>query len=197
MLEYASTCLYEHIPTAEQVPFLDQIHAYKTEGGNVILGKMLQLRLELHYNESIQKASEYISQADIWYICDLIGERVFGVALLNWPTKSIAKITEIAAHGNHWLIRSLGAGIHYANKKGLGKDHSAQAFAFLLTQANNKNKEIRQGIGWAAKTTAKFHPEIIEANQAALQDETNVANWFRRKVEIGLDRHAYAQRNRS
>ena len=56
-------------------------------------------------------------------------------------------------------------------------------------------KEIRQGIGWAAKTTARFHPDIIANFNNEIQDSSAVANWFRKKIEIGLNRNKHAQRN--
>ena len=44
LLEYASELLFEGIETEAQISFLDGISALQREGGNVILGKMLQLR---------------------------------------------------------------------------------------------------------------------------------------------------------
>ena len=73
-------------------------------------------------------------------------------------------------------------------------------FASLIVvgcKDNSKEKEVRQGIGWAAKTTAKFHPDIIQQYQSEIHNQEKVANWFRRKIQIGLERHEYAKRNRS
>ncbi|MFK8036961.1 MAG: DNA alkylation repair protein [Crocinitomicaceae bacterium] len=168
---------------------------FKTEGGNVILGKMLQNRLPNHFNESFKKATEYIADADIWYVCDIIGERVFGYALLTESEKSIPLIKELSKHNTNWVIRSLGAGVHYAIKKGLNKDNVKIVFRLLLTMANTQDKEIRQGVGWAAKTTAKFHPDIITFFQRDIDNTNRVANWFRNKISIGLNRNRYAKRN--
>ncbi len=197
LLEYATTLLYEALPEDEQLNFCDQVRQLQTIGGNVILGKMLQQRLPDHYDQSLARAAEYISQADAWYVCDIIGERVFGVALLTQPERTIPEIKKLAKHPSFWVVRSLGAGSHYAIKKGLGANHVEQVFALLFSMANTNHKEIRQGVGWAAKTTAKFHPDIIERYQSQIQDGEKVANWFRTKVKIGLNRNQHARGNRS
>lgn len=195
LLEFCAETLFQTLPLPQQLTFCDQIEQLKTEGGNVILGFMLQLRLNDNFNESIDKATYYTSRAHIWYICDIIGERVYGYALLHFPKKAIPELQKLAHHRTHWVVRSIGAGIHYAIKKGLSATHVDTMFQLLLTLGNSKNKEIRQGIGWAAKTTARFHPQLIKKYTNEIENTEYVANWFRKKIEIGLQRHAYAQRN--
>lgn len=185
LLEYCTEELFKTIPPKEQISFCNQIEALKTEGGNVILGKMLQLRLENNYSESIQKATDYISKADIWYVSDIIGERVFGEALLRYPTLTVKQITSTFRNKSNWVQRSLGAGIHYAVKKGLPSEYVKPLFIVLIRKANTTDKEIKQGVGWAAKTTAKFHPEIIDEFQVEIHGK-KVRPWFRKKIEIGL-----------
>ncbi|WP_299889605.1 DNA alkylation repair protein [uncultured Lacinutrix sp.] len=195
LLEYCGEEFYNRLPKNQQLQFCDKIESLKTEGGNVILGIMLQKRLQDNFIESINKATEYIAAADIWYVCDIIGERVFGFSLLHNPKITIPQILKLSKHQINWVIRSLGAGVHYAIKKGLDKNDVKTVFELLLTIANTKDKEIRQGIGWAAKTTAKFHPEVIQYFQNEIQNEHQVANWFRAKIEIGLNRNNYAKGN--
>ncbi|MCG8328044.1 MAG: DNA alkylation repair protein [Chitinophagales bacterium] len=195
LLEYCAHTLHQTVADEEQIDLCDTIEAYKTEGGNVLLGIILQDRLEKHYLQSIQKATEYISKANAWYVCDIIGERVYGYALLTMPEPSIPEIRKLSSHSSHWVVRSVGAGAHYAIKKGLGQEDVTSIFKILLTQSNAKHKEIRQGIGWAAKTTARFHPDIIASFENEIQDSSAVANWFRKKIEIGLNRNKYAQRD--
>ena len=193
LLEFCGDFFYQNIATQEHIEFCDRIEQLKAEGGNVLLGKILQNRLSEHYEESLHKATEYISKADIWYVCDIIGERVFGISLLNEPIKTIPYIKKLSSHESNCVIRSLGAGIHYSIKKGLDKKNAKFLFQILLSRANSKDKEIRQGIGWAAKTTAKFHPEIIERFQKEIQNKETVSNWFRKKIDIGLKRNLYAK----
>jgi len=194
LLEHCAASFYSEITYNQHIQFCDAIEALKTEGGNVLLGIFLQKRLSTDYKNSLKKATQYIAAADVWYVCDIIGERVFGYALLTTPEKTLPEIKNISTHASNWVIRSLGAGIHYAIKKGLEKEHVVTAFQLLLTMASTTNKEIRQGVGWAAKTTAKFHPDIIESFTDAIESKL-VANWFRKKIEIGLRRNNYAKRN--
>lgn len=196
LLEFCATELYTDIVAQEQIAFCDSIQALKTEGGNVLLGIILQKRLANHFKESIEKAAEYISDADIWYVCDIIGERVYGYSLLHKPEKTIPEIKKLAKHPSNWVIRSLGAGIHYAIKKGLQKKYVHTLFELLITKTDTHDKEVRQGVGWAAKTTARFHPDIIEAYKDEVQFNQAIPNWFRTKIEIGLNRNNYAKRNR-
>ncbi|MBL0684946.1 DNA alkylation repair protein [Aquimarina mytili] len=195
LLEFCAKTLYQEIFEDEHIDFCDQIEALHTEGGNVILGIMLQIRLKDSFKQSIEKATEYVSNADIWYVCDIIGERVFGYALLHWPSKTIPEIKRLSSHSSNWVIRSLGAGVHYAIKKGLDQNSVKTVFRLLLSMANTKDKEIRQGIGWAAKTTAKFHPDVIDFFQKEIDNKERVAHWFRTKISIGLNRNDYAKRD--
>ena len=195
LLEYCAQEFHARLQPNEHLPFCDKIQALKTEGGNVILGIMLQKRLGTHFLESINKATEYIADADIWYVCDIIGERVYGYALLHTPEITIPEFDRLSKHQTHWVVRALGAGTHYAIKKGLDPNHVKTVFKLLLTMANTKDKEIRQGVGWAAKTTAKFHPDIITHFHSEINNTATVENWFRAKIAIGLNRHLYAKKH--
>lgn len=197
LLEYCAHELFELLLVEDHIPFCDSVESLKTEGGNVILGIMLQRGLLFHFQQSIVKATEYIGKADIWYVCDIIGERVFGFSLLNEPNKTILEFERLSKSDNNWVIRSLGAGGHYAIKKGLDRRHVKTVFKILLSMANNNNdKEIRQGVGWAAKTTAKFHPDVIQLYAKEINNADSIATWFRTKVKIGLERHEYAKGDR-
>lgn len=195
MLEYAAHLLYPLLPEAEQLAFCDRIASLHTIGGNVLLGILLQERLEDHFLPSFAKAAEYIAAGKQWYVCDIIGERVFGFALLHQPERSLPELKNLAQHPSFWVVRSLGAGSHYAIKKGLEKEQVRKVFALLLSMCNTRNKEVRQGVGWAAKTTAKFHPDIITENRRLIENQNQVPTWFRTKIKIGLARHQYAQRD--
>ncbi|NER12416.1 DNA alkylation repair protein [Leptobacterium flavescens] len=197
LLEFCGTTFFENLPEDQQIPFCDQIAALGTIGGNVIIGIILQKRLPNHFEESIEKATEYIIQGAEWYVCDIIGERVFGYSLLNEPYRTLLELKRLSVHENNWVVRSLGPACHYAIKKGLGKEEVKPVFEILLSMANRKDQQIRQGIGWAAKTTAKFHPDIIETYQKEIQNKRVVSSWFRTKVRIGLERYEYVNRNRS
>jgi 3-methyladenine DNA glycosylase AlkD len=195
LLEYCAKTLFEALNSSDQLRLCDEICKRKTEGGNVILGIILQLRLPADYEGSIEKARAYIADADEWYVCDIIGERVWGVALLTQFDRMIETFKHLGSDKSHWVVRSLGAGGHYAIKKGLEKEKVEQVFLLLMNMSNTNNRQVKQGVGWAAKTTAKFHPDLIQKYQLQIEAAA-IPNWFRNKIEIGLNRNAYAKGKR-
>lgn len=189
LLEYCGYELYQVLSDEELLEFCDGIEGLKTIGGNVLIGILLQLRLSNHFETSLEKTVAYIAMADAWYVCDIIGERVFGHALLHHTENALPIMKDLAQHPSNWVVRSLGAGFHNAIKWGLDAQFVKQLFRILLTLANYTDKEIKQGVGWAAKTTAKFHPKIITYFQEQIQNPKTTGNWFRTKVRIGLERN--------
>lgn len=193
LLEYCGSELHKTLEPQEHISFCTALQKFNTIGENVLTGIILQKRLDKYLSNSFTQATAYLEQAHVWYICDIIGERVFGYGLRHYPTEAFPQIERLSGHSSHWVRRGLGAGIHYAVKKGLDPGHTEKVFKALLTMANGKGKEVRQGVGWAAKTIAKFHPTLIEKYSTQINDSARVQNWFRRKVEIGLKRNQYAK----
>lgn len=195
LLELVAEQIFEQLPEETHIPLCEHISKGQTEGGNVIIGKLLQLRLPTNYVESVEKAAAYINSGSEWYVADIIGERVFGVALLSVPEKALTTLSKLRNHRNPLVIRSIGAGAHYAIKKGLSSTYAEKVFQLLLSMATSKDGEMKTGIGWAAKTTAKFHPSIIQKYRTEIDDPNQTGQWFRTKVQIGLERNAHDQRN--
>jgi len=195
VLEYVGLELYKAIPSKEQLPVLDQVAGLHTVGGNVLAGIILQQRLGTHFNASIQKAGEYMILGNEWYVCDIIGERVLGHALLTQPEKTIPVLRKLARNDDKWLVRSVGVASHYAIKKGLPKVFVEEVFSVLLSLSNATEFHTKKGIGWAAKTTAKFYPGIIETHRPYIDASPEVKQWFKTKLKIGLGRTSkYANR---
>lgn len=187
VLEYIGRELHRTIPLKEQIGVTDEIIKLGEIGGNVIAGIILQFRLENHFKESVHKALEYIASGDQWYVCDIIGERVLGHALLTQPEKTIPLLKKFTTHSDKWIVRSVGVATHYAVKKGLPKSHSDQSFQILLSCSTVTDFHTKKGIGWAVKTMAKFHPDIIKKYEDRIQKK-EVKQWFRTKLKIGLSR---------
>ncbi|TNE55727.1 MAG: DNA alkylation repair protein [Bacteroidetes bacterium] len=196
LLEFCALELFSDIPPKEHIYFCDRIEASKQIGGNVILGIFLQQRLSTDFDSAIRDTTRYISKGKEWYVSDIIGERVFGHALLNHFNQIQSLFPELYEHRNNMVVRAMGAGTHYAIKKGLSTDHCTLCFEQLLKQSEARDHEIRRGIGWAAKTTAKFHPSIV-LNHPLFEAGNSLPGWLVNKINIGLNRHAYAQRDSS
>lgn len=194
LLEFAATELYNSIPESKQLPLIDKVIALHTIGGNVLAGIFLQKRLLKHFKQSIDKAVEYIIQGNEWYVCDIIGERVIGYALLTMPEVTLPALKRFASHHDKWVVRCIGVAGHYAIKKGLKKHYVDELFLLLLSLRHVTELHTVKGIGWAAKTTAKFHPEIIARYREQIDSE-DTRQWFKTKIKIGLGRtYKYAHR---
>lgn len=187
VLEFLTEKLAAVIPGKDQLAFTDAVVALDEIGSYVIAGKMLQLRMEKDFSRSFEKACSYFAQGDEWYVCDIIGERVFGVALLRWPEKTIPVLRKYTQHPDRWVVRSVGIATHYAVKKGLPKPFVNDMFGLLLTRANATEFHTKRGIGWGAKTIAKFYPDIISSREAEIENAAP-GTWFRTKIKIGLGR---------
>ena len=194
LLEFSAREIFDLIPNKDQLSFCDKIERFQTIGGNVILGIMLQLRLKEHLEQSFEKAAEYISNSKEWYVSDIIGERVFGFSLLNWPDPVLPLLKKYANHENNMVQRSTGAGMHYAIKKGLDKAFTMPVFELLLSKASITDYEAKRGIGWAAKTMARFHPDVVKKYHQEIESKST-GQWFRTKINIGLARNQYAKGN--
>lgn len=188
LLEEAANQLFTLVPIESQIDLLRKLISLKTIGGNAIAGKLLQNRLTNYYNESIEVAIEFICFGDEWYVCDIIGERVFGYALLTQPEKTIPVLNKFKKHNNDWIIRSIGVATHYAVKKGLKKKYVDQMFKLLLSLSHTTNFHIKKGVGWGVKTIAKFHPEIVEKYSGNIKNDDTIKQWFKTKIKIGFGR---------
>lgn len=192
LLEFAAEETYKQLEESEHLPFCQHITAHQTMGGNVVVAIILKERIPNHLKESFAEAASFIAQGQEWYVSDIIGERVFGNGILQCPAEALERLAQLREHESIWVVRSIGAGSHLATKRGINEEIATKVFQLLLSLADSKEHQVRKGIGWAAKTMARFHPDIIEIHRKEIAAES-VGNWFRRKVNIGLERHRHAQ----
>ncbi|WP_061247491.1 DNA alkylation repair protein [Leptospira noguchii] len=188
LLEFIGKELYFKIPEMNQIYFMDQIIKLGHMGGYVISAIILQLRSEKHFEQSFNKAVEYILLGNEWYVCDIIGERIMGYFLFKEPERTFPILKKYIRHENGWIVRSVGVASHYAVKKGLGKKYVEDTFCLLLSKMDTKDFHTKKGIGWAVKTISKFHPDIIQKFESSLLANPSMQPFFRRKIEIGLSR---------
>lgn len=153
------------------------------------------MHLPAAFKDCLESAAAIIVQGNAWYVCDIVGERVFGHAMLTLPEKTLPVLKKLAQQEENWLLRTLGVATHYAVKNKLDKAYAEKLFVLLLSLANTTDFHTKKGIGWGAKTIAKFHPSIISVYKENIEGP-EVKQWFRTKVKIGLGRSAkYATRD--
>lgn len=63
--------------------FCDTLIESQAMGGFVIVGSALTELLSTNLEQVMQRSEEYIIKGDKWYVCDIIGERSLGYALIN------------------------------------------------------------------------------------------------------------------
>lgn len=187
LLEAAAKEIYKSVPASDIIKLADEIIALRTIGGNVLAGIILQMHLDNDFDRAIKKSVAYIIAGNEWYVCDIIGERVQGHALLTMPERMLPLLKQLTEHEDKWIVRSVGVAAHYAIKKGLKKQYVDEVFQLLLSLGNTTDFHTKKGIGWAAKTAAKFHPDIIEKYRVKI-DGAEVKQWFKTKIKIGLGR---------
>lgn len=188
LLEYGAKLMAAQIPLKEQPQIIDAIVKLNEIGSYVLAGTLLQLHLEKGINKPIQQASDYIVLGDAWYVCDIVGERVMGHALLTEPDKTIPVLKKLATHENKWLVRSVGVATHYATKKGMKKINAEEMFKLLFSLSHVTEFHTKTGVGWGVKTIAKFHPDIITKYRSKIDSSETVRPWFKTKIGIGLGR---------
>ena len=189
LLEFCGAEIYARAPTYLHLTICEEISSLKTIGGDVIIAIILQKGMERDPTEAIKQAAKFIELSGTWHATDIIGERVFGWGLLHEFDAALTMLYKLKNSRNKWVVRSIGPGCHNAVKNGLDSRKTERLFDLLLSLADAKEYHIKTGIGWAAKTIAKFHPQMIE--QYDLENK-RVGQWFRTKVRIGIERNKYA-----
>lgn len=194
LLEYAASIIISEIPTTRHLEICNAIATKKSMGGYVIIGILLQNYATQNLKKSIAILTKITEDGAAWYITDILGERVLGVAMLRNFKQAFTEIKLLAGHHSFWVVRSIGPGAHYAIKKGLPLDETRELFKLLLRLGNETDLHIKTGIGWAAKTSVKFHPQLATEFNTEIQ---STGTWFQSKIKVGLSRHAHATKSRS
>lgn len=194
VLEHCGVELYNTLDPKDHIAFADFLTEPKEMGSWVVVGKLLQCRQEEYFEESLNKATEYIIAGNEWYVCDIVGERVMGHGLLTYPEKTIPILKQFTNHEDKWIVRSIGVAAHYATKKGLQMPHIEIIFKLLLSQANTTDFHTKKGIGWGAKTIAKRHPDLIKKYHNQIFENPEVKRWFITKINIGLNWITYKEK---
>ena len=188
LLEVVARQYSRIIPFDQQLSFLRRIAETDYEGGYVLIGIILQERLSENLEETLEAAVGFIIKADKWYACDIIAERVFGVALLQHFEKSFPIVKQYTCHVNAWTRRATGIGMHYATKKGLDAVSVEKLFCLLISLSGKDSLEVKKGLGWALKTMARIHPQIVGKYRDQVLQDPQVDAWYKMKIRMGLNK---------
>ena len=141
------------------IGFLDQIIDYNAMGSFVIVGQALISFLENNFEDVMQKSREYIIRGDKWYVCDIIGERSLGQALIYYFDETIPWLEEFLKDENKWVRRSAGVAVHFFSKRILDQPVKTRKLLKLLEPyIEERQRDVVKGIGWGLKTIGRYHP---------------------------------------
>lgn len=141
---------------------LDKIEATKAMGGYVIIGSALNSFINHDLPEALEKAKEYILKGDVWYVTDIIGERVPGEALVHHFNETLPILEVFSREPNPWVKRSVGVAVHHFAKRVRGDQEKASRLLGLLSPCfEDKDSRIVKGIGWGLKTLGRYYPDLV------------------------------------
>lgn len=152
-------------PREKLGPFLEKIAAQKTEGGWVVIASALKPSLATELENVLQLSRQYIIAADIWYACDIFGERVLGNALVDHFDEGLDRLDAWRSDENRWVRRSLGVAGHYWAKRTKSdrvlNKQAQMLLAFFEPMLAEANTDAAKGVGWALKTMSRYRPTLI------------------------------------
>jgi hypothetical protein len=145
-------------------PFLDMIAEAGSEGGWVVIASTLRSLSEANAREIFHKCKEYIIQSDVWYACDIFGERVHGPALLSDFDQTLNLLSSWRWDPNPWIRRVVGVAVHFWAKRTKGEephhDDARILLDFISPLFEEKDIRAAKGIGWGLKTIGRYYPLI-------------------------------------
>jgi len=166
----------------------DEIFARRKMGGYVILGQALGRLLDVEFETSLSKAKEYIAKGSKWYVCDIIGERVFGPALVNHFERALPFLEGLTREEDRWLRRSIGVAVHFfAKKRPKDQDGMRRLLALSSLLIEDHRRDAVKGVGWGLKTIGKHQPRLIEEYLQEVLKSKRLPKLTLRKATTYLD----------
>jgi hypothetical protein len=147
--------------------FLDHIASGGNEGGWVVIGSALGTRLGREPAEVFARCRAFVVRGDVWYVADILGERVPGPALLTDFDHSMALLTPWREDPNRWVRRAAGVAIHFWAKRARGAPgthaRARKLLSFLEPVFEEDDPDAIKGLGWGLKTLGKYYPDPTAA----------------------------------
>jgi 3-methyladenine DNA glycosylase AlkD len=140
----------------------DKIIEYNAMGSYVIVGQALVWFLPSHLECVMRKSREYIIKGDMWYVCDIIGERSLGYAVVDRFDETLRWLERFLDDENRWVNRSAGVAIHFFSKRVRDQPEKTQKLLHVLEpHITEKQIDVVKGIGWGLKTIGRYHPDLL------------------------------------
>ena len=141
----------------------DEITATCKMGGYVIVGQALASFLETKLEASIRKAAEIVAEGQKWYVCDIVGERVLGQALVSYFDSAVAVLESMTATEDPSVRRSIGVAVHFfAKRRPEDVEGMKRLLRLLSVLVEDRRVFVVKGVGWGLKTIGKHQPRLVE-----------------------------------
>jgi 3-methyladenine DNA glycosylase AlkD len=145
--------------------FLNLIATDKTEGGWVVIAKLLEQQLDRDLADAFARCREFIVAADVWYGADTMGEGVVGQALVRHFEPTLDLLSPWREDANPWVRRAVGIGVHFWAKRSRGAaelvDHANRLLALLEPMFEERDMIAIKGVGWGLKTMGRNYPDLM------------------------------------
>jgi 3-methyladenine DNA glycosylase AlkD len=139
----------------------DRIIDSQAMGGFVVVGESLVSLLETDFEATMHKSREYIIKGATWYVCDIIGERSIGKAVVKHFERTLPYLKAFLEDDNKWVKRSAGVAIHFFAKRVPDDPKKARRLLDVLApHIEERQVDVVKGIGWGIKTIGKVYPDV-------------------------------------
>lgn len=171
----------------------DTIIEYNAMGGFVIVGQALIHLLPHNFEKVMEKSREYIIKGDAWYVCDIIGERSIGHAIVSSFDEGVPWLKKFLKDDNKWVRRSAGVAIHFFSKRVVDQPEKTKTLLQVVEPyLEEKQKDFVKGVGWGLKTIGKHHPDIL-VDFMKKQGNRNMSSLLVRKALTYLEEEKKAE----
>ncbi len=166
----------------------DTIIASDKMGGYVIVGQALSAFLETELEASINKATETVTKGQKWYVCDIVGERVLGQALVDYFESAIPVLTRKTALEEQEVRRSIGVAVHFfAKRRPKDIERMKQLLQLLAFMVEDRRVFVVKGVGWGLKTIGKHQPKLVEDFLKEILETKRISKLMLRKATTYMD----------
>jgi 3-methyladenine DNA glycosylase AlkD len=166
----------------------DEIVATDKMGGYVIVGQALAAFLETELEASLDKAKEVVIKGKTWYVCDIVGERVFGQALVLYFEPSVLLLEKMASLEEQEVRRSIGVAVHFfAKRRPKDVEKMKRLLSLLSFFVEDRRVFVVKGVGWGLKTIGKYQPKLVEKYLENISASKRVSKLMIRKATTYLD----------
>jgi 3-methyladenine DNA glycosylase AlkD len=166
----------------------NEIVATDKMGGYVIVGQALAAFLEPELEEAIRKAAEIVAEGRKWYVCDIVGERALGQALVAHFESAAPVLERMTVLEDQGVRRSIGVAVHFfAKRRPEDVERMKRLLSLLSLLVEDKRVFVVKGVGWGLKTIGRHQPKLVEDYLKETIKTKRISKLMLRKATAYLD----------